>query len=127
MTLLRYGGVSVVALSADVGSLALFKAFHLGDLLAVAIAYLFGALVSYLGAIHFVFSQRPHAQRRWFEAGLYLLFGLAGLAVTELVVAIGGLFTVPLPLSKAAAIVASFFLCYLLRKHLLFVAPRASR
>lgn len=127
MSVLRYGGVSIIALAADVGLLTVLKAGHMDDLMAVAVAYLLGALVSYIGAIHFVFRQRPHAHRRWFEAGLYLLFGLAGLAVTELVVATGGQFGAPLPLSKATAITASFFTCYLLRKHMLFVAPSASR
>lgn len=127
MTLLRYGGVSLIALAADIGLLALLKAGQVADLPAVAAAYLCGALVSYAGAIHFVFSQRPHAHRRWFEAGLYLLFGLAGLAVTELVVIIGAQLGAPLALSKAGAIAASFFTCYLLRKHLVFAVPSSSR
>lgn len=122
MTIIRYGGASLVALLADIGMLATLKQLGHDDLPAVAMAYIFGALVSYLCAIQFVFTHRVYSQRRWLEVALYILIGLAGLATTEFVVATFGRLDAPLVVSKSIAIVVSFFTCYLLRKHLLFFA-----
>lgn len=120
---LRYAGVSVAALALDTGAfLALCK---LGVVPAAAggIGYLAGLVLHYVLSIRHVFdaeaSGKPH--RRLFTE--FAASGLAGLALTSIVIALatGGLGLSPLP-AKLIAVGLSFVAVYLMRQALVFAA-----
>jgi putative flippase GtrA len=119
--LIRYGAASVGALALDYGVLmVLTKAFRMGYLTAAAIGFLSGLALIYLLSVRYVFEGR-RARAPRVEALGFLAMGLAGLALTEVLmrffVADLGL---TLTLAKAATAAFVFMFNFLTRRGLLF-------
>jgi putative flippase GtrA len=119
----RYFVASALALAIDYGTYWLLLVLHpgLSRPAAASAAYLIGAVVHYFISRRFVFAPGWLHARHWREFALFLATGLAGAAVTALVVALVGM--VPgsgIHWPKIAAVVVSFFAVYLARKYLVF-------
>ncbi len=108
LQLLRYLFVGGVAFLADAGALYLLEKAGLHYLVAAAAAFLVGLTVNFLLSKKFVFTEDPRRVGRAGEFVAYGLIGLAGLAITELVMyLLTGVFGLYFMLSKivSAAIV----------------------
>ena len=117
----RYLLASVFALSADAGSLfAMVQWLGINYLYAGAIAFMFGIAVIYVLSIVWVFTQRS-SHSYWIEFAIFLLIGVCGLGITELVLLVGsGLLGAPLLLSKLVSVCVVFAWNFAARKLLLF-------
>jgi len=124
--LAKYAGASAAALALDYGLLiALTEGLGLHYLLAAAIAFVCGAALAYALSVTFVFDSRRVADRR-IEFTVFALVGVAGLAVSQLIMLLGvEIAGVHYAAAKLLAVGASFLLNYALRRALLF-APRAA-
>lgn len=118
---LRYFGASLVALLCDAGSLALMTSvFHVPYLISAPIAFLFGLAIVYALSIYWVFERRD-MQNPAAEFGIFLVIGVVGLGVNELVLWIfTGLFGVFYLVSKVASVVVVFTWNFFARKYTLF-------
>ena len=118
----KYTGASAVALALDYGiywSLAGLLAVDIG--LAAAVGYLAGLALAYMLLIYGVFARRSTSRGRSAEAGLFVLSGLLGLALTYITAALasrvlGG----TLHDAKLCAVAVSFVSVYLFRKLVVF-------
>ncbi|HEX6136449.1 MAG TPA: GtrA family protein [Casimicrobiaceae bacterium] len=119
--LVAYVAVSALALGVDIVTLYLL-AVQLGmnKALAAAVGYAAGLVAHYALAISRVFVFRRFGNRPRLEFALYAWTGLLGVASSYLVVLAGTASGLSLPLSKAVAVVVSFALTFLARRHLLF-------
>ncbi len=81
--LLGYGLVSLVALACDCGTLLLLVRAGTHYLVAATVGFSAGMLVAYVLSVRFVFADRCGAARGP-EALGFVLVGIAGLALTEL-------------------------------------------
>jgi putative flippase GtrA len=124
--LLRYGGVSGVALVVDFALLTLLTVLGIHYLVAATISFLIGGVVAYFLSVRFVFAH--HRMRiRSFEAMAFVGLGLAGLAVNTVVIAlVVGKMHATVLVGKAAAACCTFGVNFLLRKLILF-SPRPER
>lgn len=121
--LLRYAGVSAVALGIDVSCLWWWASI-MPVLWAAAASFVVGGCVAYLLSVRFVFAHRDVVDRR-LEASLFLGLGLVGLALNLLVIGVATQVALwPPLLSKALAASATFACNYKLRHHWLFTPRR---
>lgn len=117
---IRYGMVAVVALAFDFGTYAiLVRGFDMHPVLAATIGFSIGLCVNYLLSVLWVFSRRSRSRR--VEMATFLVIGLIGLGLTDLIIWI---LAIELHwdelLSKLAATGVVFFWNFGARKVLLF-------
>ncbi|MDP6345247.1 MAG: GtrA family protein [Alphaproteobacteria bacterium] len=117
----RYFVVSGVALAADVTALYLLSQwFGAHYLIANPIAFILGAVVAYLGSVHWAFRSR-RLQNAGLEFAIFAAIGVAGLVVNEAVLWLGiEVAALSLLLAKFGAAGASFAFNFVVRKLLLF-------
>jgi putative flippase GtrA len=118
---LRYGLVSVVAVSVDFGGLIVLKQYgHVDYILAASISFIAGLFVNYVLSIFWVF-QNSRFTNRWYEFALFAVIGIVGLGFTDLILWVLttglGLFYV---LSKIIATVVVYFWNFGIRKKFVF-------
>jgi putative flippase GtrA len=118
-----YFAASVAGLCVDAASLVvLVQWFGMAYLPAATLAFLAGSLAVYLVSVQFAFEYRRVRDVRY-EFLMFALLGLAGLAVTLLVMWVAvDLLKVDYRFGKAGAAGASFLTNYAVRKILLFTA-----
>lgn len=123
--LVRYFGASAVALAVDWGLLSLLtRAFDVPLLIAASVSFLAGVAVVYGLSVRFVFREHAAADRRW-EFAVFLLIGVAGLALNDALLWVlhheAGLAP---DVAKAPVAGATFLFNFALRKALLFTRPK---
>jgi putative flippase GtrA len=117
----KYAVVSAIALGADYSVLlALTRLAGWPYLWANAVSFLTGAIIAYVLSVRFVFrTHRLH--NRQLEISGFVLIGLAGLAVSQLVLFVTvSKLGIDLLVAKAAAAGCSFLTNFVLRRQLLF-------
>jgi putative flippase GtrA len=117
----KYAVVSAIALGADFGLLlGLTRLAGWPYLWANAVSFLTGAIVAYVLSVRYVFrTHRLH--NRQLEITAFVLIGLAGLVVSQLVLFVTvSKLGIDLLLAKAAAAGCSFVTNFVLRRQLLF-------
>lgn len=117
-----YLAASLVALAVDLGSFSLgLRVLHLGWPLAATLGFVLGVAVAYGLSIRWVFRQRRMADRQGHEFALFLLVGVCGLGLTQLVlwIGIGNLHLQP-ELVRMGAAGVTFAFNYAVRTLLLF-------
>jgi len=121
---LLYGLASALALALDWGLLLALTAGGMNYLAAAAIGFCAGIGVTYTLSISVVFSHRRLSDRRRELAG-FLAVGVAGLLLTQVLLAawVEGLGLAP-GLAKAPTAILVFAFNFLVRRALLFSAPR---
>lgn len=126
-TALRYLGVSVVALGADMGAFLLLLHVGAGAAVASALAYGLGVAVHWWLSVHAVFGASVAAggAGRWAQKALFVGSALLGLGLTILIVGVGTRAGFDPRLAKIAAVGISFIATYLLRSLVIFT-PRFS-
>lgn len=118
--LLRYLAVSMVALAVDMGSLLLAAQF-MHYLWAASIGFFLGAITSYLLAVRWAFRHRRFATRPRAEFAAYVMVGIMGLGINNLVIyACVEYLQLVLPLAKAGAAGVTFVFNFGIRKWGLF-------
>lgn len=118
---LRYAGVSVVALVVDTSLLYLWAAlWQWNETVSTVAAYFAGLAVHYVLSIRFVFGFRRLAAQRRRELMIYLLTGILGAVFSGAVVHVGVSTGMSLLTAKALAILGSFILVFAIRKIALF-------
>ncbi len=122
---LRYGLASAVAFSVDAVRLWLLVASGTMHYLAAAtLAFCTGALVAYALSVRLVFTHR-RVQSRAAELNLFVLIGLLGLGINNLVIWLGVEFAGAAPVAaKFAASAVTLTLNFTLRRLALFT-PRS--
>jgi putative flippase GtrA len=116
----RYFAASALALAADVAVL-LLAARVMHYLIAASLAFAVGAVISYLLATRWVFRRRRLAHRRHTEFAAYVVIGIVGLGINDLVIFLAaGVAGMPLLGAKIIAAGVTFFVNYLARKLSLF-------
>lgn len=130
----RYFAASLVALAVDMTTFSLMlRVVGLAWAGAAVIGFLAGVLVAYWLSIRFVFASRTLARAPQAEFLSFMLIGVAGLGVTQVVLWLGIEWLVITPeISKLAAAGATFMFNFLVRRAALFckrpvVANVASR
>jgi putative flippase GtrA len=123
LELVRYAGASAAAFAVDFGlyvGLTELAGWHY--LVSAAAGFCAGAVTVYGISIAWVFSERRLADSPW-EFPVFWTVGLAGLALTELILyAATGVMGMDYRLSKLLAAAFVFFFNFGLRKRLLFSA-----
>mgnify|MGYP001325270355 FL=1 len=121
--LFRYLAVSAAALAVDFSLLFLLsQGLGAHYLIANPIAFALGALVAYLGSIHWAFRHRK-VSHKGLELALFIAIGVGGLAVNEAVLWFGiEVAALSLLFAKAAAAATSFGFNFIMRKIVLFSA-----
>ena len=118
--LLRYGAASAVALAADYATLYLLASvIGLPPLLANSVSFTVGVVITYFASRMWVFSERRLTDPRA-EFVVFVLVGLAGLAVNDGVVWAGTTLGWNLYVAKALAAAVSFVWNFFLRKYLIY-------
>ncbi|MDX2201911.1 MAG: GtrA family protein [Hyphomicrobiaceae bacterium] len=121
--LARYAGASVTALAADTGVYLVLGGLGLAPAIAGGIGYLIGLALHYALSVSLVFDARASGKRHRRLVAEFAASGLAGLALTAAVIAIGtGLLGLALLPAKAAAVAISFAAVYALRRAVVFAA-----
>lgn len=120
----RYFGVSVIALAADVTLLywatTQAQTSVLPQYVVAGFSYAVGLAVHYLLAVRYVFAYRRMHARRRLEMMVYVATGGFGVLLSAAIVFLGELFGYPLRVSKLVAVVVTFVAIYLIRKVTLF-------
>jgi putative flippase GtrA len=122
----KYAVVSAIALGADYSVLiALTRFAGWPYLWANAVSFLTGAIVAYVLSVRFVFhTHRLH--NRQLEITSFVLIGLAGLVVSQLVLFVTvSKLGIDLLVAKGAAAGCSFVTNFALRRQLLFHSAAA--
>lgn len=116
----RYLAASLVALAVDtVVLLTLAAIAHY--MVAASVGFILGAVVSYLLATRWAFSRRRMAENSKSEFGIYLLVGLFGLGINNLVIFVAfGNLGIALIWAKAIAAAMTFAFNFIVRKLVLF-------
>lgn len=119
--MMRYALVSVLALAADLGSLLFFtEIMHVHYLISATLAFCLGIAVNYACSRTWVFQPSKHS-RQWIEFAIFLLVGVTGLGLNNLIIwlltAFGHLFYF---YSKLVATGVVFFWNFFLRKYLIY-------
>jgi putative flippase GtrA len=122
-TFSKYTLVAVIALFFDILIMSIHYHFdNSSAIISAAIGYLSGAIISYLLSITYVFNHRVLKDKQHIESSLYILIGLLGLLITEVIIFITmDKFQLPLLMAKAIAVVVSFLVTYLIRHNTLFL------
>lgn len=119
----RYTIVSALALMLDFTAYLLLAAGGMTGALAGAIGYACGLALHYLLSVRFVFDAAAAHKRRSRLITEFALSGLAGMAITALVIAatvdLGGM---PLLPAKILAVGTSFLVVFALRRGVVFVS-----
>lgn len=116
----RYFLASLAALAVDMAVL-LVLATVTHYLVAASLGFVVGAVVSYLLATRWVFRRRRFLRREKAELGLYVLVGMLGLGLNDLVIMLAvGYAGIPLAAAKLLAAGATFLFNFVLRKLALF-------
>jgi len=118
----RYLAASVVALGADIGSFMALLALAVAPVIASAASYSFGIVVHWLISSRKVFpdSVARRGPQRIRQKAKFVISALAGLGLTTLIVGIAHGLGIDPRIAKLIAVVASFFLTWLLRQQLVF-------
>ena len=113
--------VSAAALAVDLGLLALLSGvFGAHYLVANPIAFALGALVAYLGSVHWAFKNR-RVSNSGLELLIFVAIGVGGLAVNEGILWLGmEVAALSLLFAKLGAAVTSFIFNFVVRKMVLF-------
>jgi len=123
----RYSAASALALALDFTIYLLLTASAVRPSLAGVIGYAAGLALHYLLSVRFVFDARA---TRKVEARLvaeFALSGLAGMAVTALVIgAVADIAGLPVLLAKVLAATASFLVVFALRRTVVFAGRDAT-
>lgn len=114
--------VAIVALAADFFVLELMvRVLGFSVVLAAIPAFFVGAFVNYSLSIRFVFSERRLMSKKVLEFTVFMVVGLLGLAITQLVLHVGvEVLSVNLEVVKTLAAGATFASNFLIRKFALF-------
>lgn len=123
-TALRYLGVSVVALGADMGAFLGLLYAGMAAALASALAYGLGVAVHWWLSARVVFEAGDGAAR-WAQKGLFVASALLGLGLTMAIVGAGVWAGLDPRLAKIAAVGISFVATWMLRTLVIFT-PRAA-
>ncbi|WP_052322691.1 GtrA family protein [Novosphingobium sp. MBES04] len=118
----RYALVSLAALAVDMGVFLALLPLGVPATLAAVLGYVAGILAHWLASSRMIFADRLAAKGagRLRQQSGFLASALVGLGVTAATVWLCGLAGWDPRLSKLAAIVLSFQLTWLLRKHFVF-------
>jgi putative flippase GtrA len=124
MDLLRYGGVSLVALVCDCALLLMLAAAGLHYLVAAAISFAAGIGVAYGLSVRFVFADRRDTSRLREVMG-FLAVGIGGLLLTQgmMFLFVTGL-SMDVALAKLPTTACVFAFNFLARRSLVFGRPR---
>ena len=119
---LSYLIVAIVALAADFSVLeVMVRVLGFSVVLSAIPAFLIGAFVNYLLSIRFVFSERRLKSKKILEFTVFMVVGLLGLAITQLILHVGvEVLSVNLEVVKTLAAGATFVSNFLIRKFALF-------
>lgn len=125
---LGYAAASALALAGDFGTLVLLTELAgVHYLLSAAIGFSVGILITYVLSVRWVFTTRRLASV-WAERAIFLLIGLAGLAINHVVMfALTGIALLPYTVSKLASVGLVFTFNFSVRKAVLFTQPAASK
>lgn len=120
--LVRYFAASLLALAADMATLSIsLRLIGFSVAWAATTGFMAGVLVTYLLSIRWVFRERAFANSPALEFIAFVVIGLAGLGITQLVMWIGVTELGWMPeLVKLTAAGATFAFNYIARKSLLF-------
>ncbi len=122
---LGYTSVSALALALDFGIYTWLIHGGMSAVLAAAVGYMSGLVVSYLFTRTLVFKSKRVGKEGAGEALGFLMTGIAGLAITSGVVAIcTHLLHMGPSLSKLMAVGFSFMAVFLMRSQLVFGRPK---
>ncbi|GAB3622871.1 hypothetical protein GCM10027418_09530 [Mariniluteicoccus endophyticus] len=118
--MIRYGFVSGLALVVDFGTMYVcIHGFHLPVLWSTTIGFALGIVVNFITSSLWVFPESP--RRRSVEVGLFLLVGVTGLLLNDLIVWFCheklGIWAM---VSKMISTAIVFFWNFLLRRHLIY-------
>jgi len=119
---------SCMALALDTAALLLCLRCGLSLMAAATMGFMSGMSISYFVSVRYAFDRRSLSDRR-IEFVSFVLIGLCGLGLTQLLLALlATRLHLPVLAAKAMTAALVFFFNYSLRKHLLFTrAARASR
>lgn len=125
--LVRYFIASGLALVVDLGTFSLLMRVHeLGYMVAATLGFVAGATVAYLFSVVWVFDKRRLRRSPAAEFLLFVIIGIAGLGVTQLVLWAGIEKLGALPeVAKLAAAGATFTFNFVVRKIMLFNSTAA--
>lgn len=123
---LRYFVASVGALAVDMGSFLLLLETELAAGFCAAIAYTLGIVAHWILLSRSVFADGTHApgKARTVQKAVFLFTTWGGLALTTAIVSTADAMGTDVRLSKGFAVIFSFVLNYLIRKHYVFAAAR---
>lgn len=123
---IRYGVASLVALTADIGSLWLLTdIFGFSYLLSGALAFTIGLIAIYFLSVYWVFEKRAVGSRTA-EFAIFALIGLVGLGFNEAILyVLTSLFGVYYLVSKIASVLVVFSWNFAARKWVLFRTTNA--
>lgn len=118
----RYFIASGIALLVDIGTFSLFLRFFDFDwFFAATTSFIFGMVTAYTISIAWVFENRVFSKNKISEFFVFLLIGLAGLAVTQGILWLGiGWFDWIPEMVKISAAGITFAFNFLVRKIFLF-------
>ena len=118
----RYFIASGIALLVDIGTFSLFLRFFEFDwFFAATTSFIFGMVTAYTISIAWVFENRAFSKNKISEFFIFLLIGLAGLAVTQGILWLGiGWFDWIPEMVKISAAGITFAFNFLVRKIFLF-------
>ena len=119
----RYGLVSVAALGSDFAVFLLLTAAGTQPTLAGAVGYAVGLVLHFLLSTLCVFDAMATAKPLPRLFGEFALSGAVGLALTAAVITVmTNLLQAAPVLAKAVAVIVSFAVVFLLRRHMVFAA-----
>lgn len=123
-TVIRYGLASVAALAVDMGSFLALLTLGIMPAAASALGYGLGIVAHWILSSRKVFSDSvaESGMARTRQKMLFVVSALIGLALTTAIVGVGTALDGDPRLAKLVAIVASFTVTWMLRKHLVFRA-----
>jgi putative flippase GtrA len=118
----RYVLVSAAALAVDTLITLNLAWSGFAPSLSAAAGYIVGLTLHWVLSTRFVFAAELGADRRARarQAGLFILSGLGGLAVTVATFSTAVAFGIAAPIAKAFAVAISFCIVYLIRRHVIF-------
>ena len=117
-----YFFISLLALAVDLGSFSFsLRTLDFSWFLSATIGFCAGVLLTYTLSIFFVFSDRKIKNNKIAEFSIFILIGIGGLLVTQLILWIGiEYMNIHPELTKIVAAGFTFLYNFLLRKYFLF-------
>lgn len=122
-----YFFASLLALCLDVAIFSIsYRLFDLYLPIAVILGYLSGALLLYIMSVKYVFLARPMDDAPASEFALFIMLGLVGLMVTQVILYVGvNMLHLQPEAVKLGAAASSFVMNFILRKFFIFWGVRA--